>query len=95
MAEYVIESYSDKAIVVRGNTKQWRESLKEIGGKWNPNLTGGAGWIFPKTKKDVVEAVFTKVRAPSILQDIESHLETLTKSQKLQFLSDVAKLASK
>lgn len=43
--------YSDKSIAVFGNTKPWTQNLKELGGRYNPNLTGGNGWIFPKTKE--------------------------------------------
>ena len=41
-----IEKYSDKAFVVRGNTKLYKEQLKKIGGRWNKNLKNGEGWIF-------------------------------------------------
>lgn len=52
--------YSDKSIVVRGNTEPYREHLKNIGGRWNGHLKDGAGggWIFAKTKEaDVVRVV--------------------------------------
>jgi hypothetical protein len=46
-----IDDYSEKAIVVRGDTKDHNDSLTALGGKWNDRLRDGAGWIFPKTKK--------------------------------------------
>ncbi len=55
-----VEDYSDKAIVVRGDTKPSATTLKEMGGKWNANLTGGSGWIFPKTKETDVRALLTQ-----------------------------------
>lgn len=42
--------YSDKSFVVRGDTKDHKDKLAELGGKWNKNLQGGAGWIFSKNK---------------------------------------------
>ena len=51
-----IEDYSEKAFVVKGDTKDYKDSLRELGGKYNSNLRDGAGWIFPKTKKSAVEA---------------------------------------
>ena len=52
----LIEDYSDKAIVVRGEkTKECKETLKELGGKYNANLICGAGWIFSKKQKAKVE----------------------------------------
>ena len=56
--EIYIEEYSDKALVVRGDTKPVKVTLKEIGGKFNPKLKGGPGWIFSKKKEtDVKEAL--------------------------------------
>jgi hypothetical protein len=50
----IIENYSEKAIVVRGDTKEHKESLKQLGGKWNSNLKGGSGWIFSKSRENDV-----------------------------------------
>ena len=50
-----IETYSERAIVVRGNTEDHKEQLKALGGKWNSRLKDGPGWIFPKTKKQEIE----------------------------------------
>jgi F0F1-type ATP synthase membrane subunit b/b' len=54
-----IENYSEKCIVVRGDdTIKYKDKLKELGGKWNPNLTDEktdnkfGGWIFSKKKKE-------------------------------------------
>lgn len=47
-----IVDYSEKAIAVFGETKEIKDQLKEIGGRFNPSLkyNGGkrAGWIFSK-----------------------------------------------
>jgi len=57
-----VEDYSEKAIVVRGTeTKTYKESLSAIGGKWNDKLRNGAGWIFPKTSRDKVNALIREV----------------------------------
>ena len=49
-----VESYSEKSFVVRGATKPIKESMKKYGGRWNPNLKGGPGWIFRvKDRKEV------------------------------------------
>lgn len=54
MADLTVEDYSEKCIVVRGNTKGHKDALKELGGKYNPRLKNGPGWIFPKSdEKDV------------------------------------------
>lgn len=53
-----IEDYSEKAIVVRGITKDDKDThakFREIGGVFNFKLKGGAGWIFSKRKTDDVK----------------------------------------
>lgn len=42
------EEYSDRAIVVRGETKNYKDDLVSLGGKYNARLKGGPGWIFSK-----------------------------------------------
>ena len=57
----VIEVYSPKSFVVRGNTKEYKDKLKSLGGKWNANLTDKStgsrfgGWIFSNNKRKIVE----------------------------------------
>lgn len=40
--------YSDKAVAVIGKTKQFADLFKKMGGRFNPRLSCGAGWIFSK-----------------------------------------------
>ncbi len=42
--------YSAKSVAVIGDTKPHKDTLKELGGKWNSRLKCGPGWIYPKTK---------------------------------------------
>ena len=54
----IIDKYSDKSFVVSGDTKQYKNELKTLMGKWNPNLKCGAGWIFSNSNhKNVQEYV--------------------------------------
>jgi len=50
-----IEKYSEKSFVVRGETKEHKEKLSDLGGKWNSRLRDGAGWIFPNMLRKNVE----------------------------------------
>lgn len=52
-APLVIESYSDKAIIVRGDTKAHKDALKAAGGRWHGTAKG---WIFPKKREAEVRA---------------------------------------
>lgn len=56
MTDLSCTDYSDKAIVVRGETKDHKEDLKKLGGKYNANLRDGPGWIFSKKNEDKVLA---------------------------------------
>lgn len=96
-----IEDYTDKSIVVRGETKPHRDELVRLGGKWNTSLRGGAGWIFPKTKEaDVAlfisgdEAKSTKLTpvVSDLTSQIEQHVRKLSAEQRLTFLQKVVQL---
>lgn len=51
-----IEDYSDKSFVVLGETREHKDNLKKIGGKWNSKLRDDkAGWIFMMKDKATVE----------------------------------------
>jgi hypothetical protein len=57
------ENYTEKSIVVRGDTKEYKEELKKLGGKYNANLKGGGGWIFSKKVED---KVFQFISSPKV-----------------------------
>lgn len=50
--------YSDKAVAVIGDTKDFKDKLKALGGRFNPKLSCGAGWIFSKKKQEQLEKAF-------------------------------------
>lgn len=53
--EIEVIDYSEKAIAVIGDTKPIKDLLKSLGGRFNFRLSCGAGWVFPKSKKEEVE----------------------------------------
>lgn len=56
--ELYAEEYSAKSFVVRGDTREAKEQLKALRGRFNPRLKGGPGWIFSKRRTaDVCEAL--------------------------------------
>jgi hypothetical protein len=52
---FEILNYSEKAIAVTGDTKSVKDELKRLGGRFNPRLSCGAGWIFSAKKREEVE----------------------------------------
>jgi hypothetical protein len=61
----VLQPYSDKSIVVRGDTKPIKDELMKLGGKWNPSLSGGPGWIFSSKYNDQVKNIIDKCNTNS------------------------------
>jgi hypothetical protein len=59
-----IKNYTDKSFVLCGEeTKNHKDYIKELGGKWNPNLTTGPGWIFSINQKEKVHE-WIKTKSP-------------------------------
>lgn len=49
-------NYSEKAIALVGDPETQRankKKLKELGGRYNPHLSCGAGWVFSRRKCDI------------------------------------------
>lgn len=69
-----IVDYSEKAIVVFGDTKAIKEQLKEMGGRFNPflNYNGEkrAGWIFSKKKADKVRELLAPAKSEKEADEI-------------------------
>lgn len=56
MSEIYIENYSERSIVVLGDTKLHKDALKSMGGKFNSRLKDNkVGWVFPKTFEQQVK----------------------------------------
>lgn len=53
--ELKVVDYSEKAIVVTGNTKLFKSEIKKLGGRYNPRLKCGQGWVFSVKKRQEVE----------------------------------------
>lgn len=82
-----IENYSERSFVVRGETKEYKDILKRLGGKWNPNLRDGKGWIFPVSN---INLVLQELRT---VTEVEYQTNSYIKAdtpQSLQALQDQA-----
>lgn len=50
--------YTDKSVVLVGDTTNYKDYLKGLGGKFNPHLKCGPGWIFSKSRwNEILEQV--------------------------------------
>jgi len=87
MSQITVESYSEKAIAVFGDTKLIKDSLLELKGKFNPSLKGAngsdekrAGWIFPKTRLDDVKKLVESAKNGTLVQPSASSSSTTQSS---------------
>ena len=55
-----LRSYSEKAILVTGDTYLVKDKMKEMKGSWNRRLSG---WIFSKKWRDALLAEFPQMTA--------------------------------
>lgn len=69
-----VVNYSEKAVAVLGETKAIKDTLKSMGGRFNPRLQvegeTTAGWIFPKSR----EVELQSLCANNSQQTSETHL---------------------
>ncbi len=102
MSKFAIEiqPYTERSIVIRGDdTKLVKDKLKEMGGKFNKNLKDGCGWIFPASKKQDLEALFSLSKSEvmeteNLLSKIEQVLRTMSGLERLLFVKRVVDLAA-
>jgi hypothetical protein len=52
----ILEQYSEKAIVLFGDTEKVKDRIKTLGGKYNSNLKGRPGWVFTNSSRPRLEA---------------------------------------
>ena len=86
-----IEEYSQKAFVVRGNTTQHKDQLLVMNGKWNPNLTGGPGWIFSWRHIDKLKVFISELNKEN---KENKSLESLDSIETLATLATMETLAT-
>jgi hypothetical protein len=82
MTDLTVEDYSEKSIVVRGETREHKDALKSLGGKWNARLRDGGGWIFSKKcEANVMEYVASgNITAP----DWQTNQRTKSPSKRVR-----------
>lgn len=54
-----VVDYSDRAFALTGGTQAVKALLKQLGGRYNPKLTCGKGWIFSKKRAAQVAAALS------------------------------------
>lgn len=79
-----IEDYTEKSFVVLGETREHKENLKKLGGKWNSKLRDDkAGWIFMMKDKSIVQDYIESGKV--VTTNINSTTIPITSSQKQEY----------
>ena len=72
--EFKVIEYSEKSIALVGDTKEIKDRLKKLGGRFNSGLSCGAGWVFSKTKQKDLEKLIAKVCKDNIKKETANAL---------------------
>lgn len=86
-SKYTIVDYSEKAVALIGDTKDIKDELKKLGGRFNPRLSCGCGWIFSKKQLDALQAL--------ISGDVAQTTTAQTNSRESEYKAMLTELASK
>lgn len=84
-----IQDYSPRTFIVRGETRDYKTSLRTIGGKWNPMLTDKetglkfGAWIFFSEKRAEIEEWIKDCR-PDSLNPLPNEVQTQYKPVESQ-----------
>ena len=81
MTDITITDYTEKSFVIRGETKEYSRFLADSGGKWNPNLKDGAGWIFSMKKKQEIENWLNSESKDKSKNESKSNLDSKNESK--------------
>ena len=82
-----IENYSEKSFVLRGETQNFKDDIKKIGGKWTTGFTDKktgekfAAWLFFINKKSEVEKWINENKSEDI-KNISSDVKKIYKDLK-------------
>ena len=92
MADLTCSDYSEKAVVVRGDTKTHKEGLKNLGGKFNASLKDGAGWIFPKKLEGKIKDYIEGSQTPKVESKMSKPVESKDfQKDGMKFIKDGVK----
>jgi len=69
-----VQEYSEKSLVVYGDTQPWKENLKEIGARFNPRLKDGPGWIIAKSREETLND-FIKQANEKLIEPLEEYVK--------------------
>lgn len=79
-----VVDYSEKAIAVFGDTRNYKEELKALGGTFASKLSGGPGWIFSKRNVDAILNFVQQVNSGTYIKQQVQPVYTQPRLQPIQ-----------
>lgn len=78
MSVLTFKEYNPKSLAVRGDSsiavdelkKNYGEIIKGIGGRWNPRMKGGPGWLVPISNQSQLERLIQVLDIPDNTEEI-------------------------
>lgn len=72
-----IQNYTDKSFILIGETKPYKDKIKELGGVWNAKLKdGNKAWVFSLTKqKDVENWLISEFKSQKKIDEDEDEID--------------------
>jgi hypothetical protein len=92
-----LESYSEKAVVIRGeDALHYFSVFNRLGGKWNENLKdsrgeSSPGFIFPKTKSKDLTEIISRINKGELKSTNNSYVKLSDHLALLKRLDDLEK----
>ena len=95
MSEIYIENYSERSIVVLGDTKPHKDALKSMGGRFNSRLKDDkVGWVFPKTFEQQVKDYVSNGKITVKVKPNKDRLQQIIKMQQ-EIKEDIKRVEKK
>jgi hypothetical protein len=88
--------YGQASIAVYGDTKKHKDNLKQLGGRYNPNLAKGVGWVFTKPQESIlVDYINTGIVKNGVTSSSYAHSTQPTLSEFATMITLLNKMSSK
>jgi len=92
----ILQDYTEKSIALFGNTKNYVEELKELGGRFNPNLTHDdakcPGWIFSNKKREQLLEFVEKVNDDTYVKNEKDKKDIKTVIRKEDIINELMRI---
>lgn len=83
-----IEKFDNEYFVLCGDTRKYKNIIKQMRGKWFTELANGPGWMFPISQVNNVEDKFSKILDMNNRLDLDESKLSDVMSQILQEIVD-------